>query len=99
MALAHRATRQLAAGTIWINTYRALAPNMPCRGYNAGGIGWEYGLDAVRNFTHAKSVWVELHPAVDDPSVDDPFSAKLESLRRTDRRRLSSLAEIDTLPG
>jgi aldehyde dehydrogenase (NAD+) len=57
---------------MWINTYRALAPNMLCWGYNASGIGWENGLDAVKRFTQATSVWVELHPA-----VDDPFSAKL----------------------
>jgi aldehyde dehydrogenase (NAD+) len=69
---AHRMVRQLAAGTIWVNTYRALAPNMPFGGYKASGIGRENGLDAVRTFTQAKSVWVELQPA-----VGDPFSVKL----------------------
>lgn len=72
LARAHRMARQLAAGTIWINTYRALAPSMPFGGYKASGIGRENGLDAVRSFTQAKSVWVELQPA-----VGDPFSVKL----------------------
>jgi aldehyde dehydrogenase (NAD+) len=72
LARAHRMARQIAAGTIWINTYRALAPNMPFGGYKASGIGRENGLDAVRSFTQAKSVWVELQP-----TVGDPFSVKL----------------------
>jgi aldehyde dehydrogenase (NAD+) len=72
LARAHRMARQLVAGTIWINTYRALAPSMPFGGYKASGIGRENGLDAVRSFTQAKSVWVELQPA-----VGDPFSVKL----------------------
>lgn len=72
LSRAHRMARQLAAGTVWINTYRALAPNMPFGGYKASGIGRENGLDAVRNFTQPKSVWVELQPA-----VGDPFSVKI----------------------
>ena len=72
LSRAHRMARRLAAGTIWINTYRSLAPNMPFGGYKASGIGRENGLDALRSFTQAKSVWVELQPA-----VGDPFSVKL----------------------
>lgn len=72
LSRAHRMARRLSAGTIWINTYRSLAPNMPFGGYKASGIGRENGLDALRSFTQAKSVWVELQPA-----VGDPFSVKL----------------------
>ena len=38
LSRAHRMARRLAAGTIWINTYRSLAPNMPFGGYKASGI-------------------------------------------------------------
>ena len=72
LARAHRMARQLSAGTVWINTYRALAPNMPFGGYKASGIGRENGLDAIRDFTQVKSVWVELQPV-----AGDPFSLKL----------------------
>ena len=72
LARAHRMARMLSAGTIWFNTYRSLAPNMPFGGYKASEIGRENGLDALRSFTQAKSVWVELEPA-----VGDPFSVKL----------------------
>lgn len=64
---AHRVARQLDAGTVWVNTYRAVAPNMPFGGFKASGIGSENGAEAIRDFTHVKSVWIETEPAVGDP--------------------------------
>lgn len=69
---AHRVARRLRAGTVWVNTYRALAPGMPFGGYKSSGIGRENGIDAVHDFTQVKSVWVET-----EPSAGDPFSIKL----------------------
>ena len=54
LSRAHRMAYRLSAGTIWINTYRSLAPNMPFGGYKASGIGRENGLDALRSFTQTK---------------------------------------------
>ena len=54
LARAHRMARALSAGTVWINTYRALAPNMPFGGYKASGIGRENGLDAVEGSRRPK---------------------------------------------
>jgi aldehyde dehydrogenase (NAD+) len=64
---AHRVARALKAGTVWVNTYRALAPSMPFGGYKTSGIGRENGLDAVRDCTQVKSVWIETEPAASDP--------------------------------
>ena len=64
---AHRVARQLDAGTVWVNTYRAVSPNMPFGGFKASGIGSENGVDAVRDFTRVKSVWIETEPAAGDP--------------------------------
>ena len=69
---AHRAARLLRAGTVWINTYRALAPNMPFGGFKNSGIGSENGIDAVKDFTRLKAVWIET-----EPSAGDPFAIKL----------------------
>jgi|SRR5579872_387569 len=69
---AHRLARALKAGNVWVNTYRALAPNMPFGGYKSSGIGRENGIDAVRDFTRVKSVWVETQPV-----AGDPFTIKL----------------------
>ena len=64
---AHRVAAQLRAGTIWINAYRVIAPNMPFGGFGASGIGRENGVDAVNEYTETKSVFVELTGGTRDP--------------------------------
>jgi aldehyde dehydrogenase (NAD+) len=66
---AHRVARELEAGTVWINTYRALAPNSPFGGMKQSGFGRENGIDAVNEFLQTKSVWCELSDEVQDPFV------------------------------
>ncbi len=72
LARAHQVARRLQAGTVWINTYRALSPSMPFGGYKASGLGRENGIEAMREFTQVKSVWIET-----EPIAGDPFSIKL----------------------
>jgi aldehyde dehydrogenase (NAD+) len=64
---AHRVARELKAGTVWINTYRALSYASPFGGFKQSGYGREMGFDAVREFTQVKSVWVDLADTVPDP--------------------------------
>ncbi|RHW28392.1 aldehyde dehydrogenase [Nocardioides immobilis] len=64
---AHRVARQLRAGTVWINAYRVVAPNVPFGGFGQSGIGRESGVDAVREFTETRATWVELSGATRDP--------------------------------
>jgi aldehyde dehydrogenase (NAD+) len=64
---AHRVAAGLRAGTIWINAYRVVAPHVPFGGFGASGIGRENGVDAIREYTETKSVWVELTGATRDP--------------------------------
>ena len=59
--------RALRAGTVWINAYRVVAPHVPFGGSGASGIGRENGVDAVREYTETKAVWVELTGATRDP--------------------------------
>jgi aldehyde dehydrogenase (NAD+) len=66
---AHRVAKRLAAGTVWINTYRALSYASPFGGYRQSGYGREMGLEAMREFTQVKSVWVDLSETVPDPFV------------------------------
>ena len=72
LSQAHRVARQLHAGTVWINTYRSLSPSMPFGGYKSSGIGRENGIEALKEFTQVKSVWIET-----EPTAGDPFSIKL----------------------
>jgi aldehyde dehydrogenase (NAD+) len=64
---AHRVAHRLRAGSVWVNAYRAVAPNVPFGGFGASGWGRENGLDAVHEYTETKAVWVELSGATRDP--------------------------------
>ena len=64
---AHRVAAAVRAGTVWINAYRVVAPNVPFGGFGSSGIGRESGLDAVRDYTETKAIWVELSGATRDP--------------------------------
>jgi (Z)-2-((N-methylformamido)methylene)-5-hydroxybutyrolactone dehydrogenase len=64
---AHRVAAGLRAGTVWINAYRVVGPQVPFGGFGASGIGRENGADAIREYTETKSVWVELTGATRDP--------------------------------
>jgi len=66
---AHALAKSLQAGTIWVNTYRALAFNSPFGGYKASGIGRQNGIEAVDDYLQTKSVWCELGTEVQDPFV------------------------------
>jgi acyl-CoA reductase-like NAD-dependent aldehyde dehydrogenase len=64
---AHRVAARLRAGTVWVNAYRVVGPHVPFGGFGSSGIGRENGVDAIREYTENKSVWVELTGATRDP--------------------------------
>ena len=64
---AHRVAARLRAGTVWVNAYRVVGPHVPFGGFGSSGIGRENGVDAIREYTETKSVWVELTGATRDP--------------------------------
>ncbi len=64
---AHRVAHALRAGTIWVNAYRVVAPDVPFGGYGMSGLGRENGIDAVREYTQTKAIWVELTGGTRDP--------------------------------
>lgn len=45
-----RVPKQLRAGTVWVNTYRAISYMMPFGGMKFSGVGRESGIDAVREY-------------------------------------------------
>ncbi|MHC9296521.1 aldehyde dehydrogenase family protein [Mycobacterium sp. LTG2003] len=57
---AHTMARRLRAGTVWINTFLALNPNMPFGGYKQSGIGRELGPNWFHEYTEEKSVILKL---------------------------------------
>jgi acyl-CoA reductase-like NAD-dependent aldehyde dehydrogenase len=64
---AMRVATKLRAGTVWVNAYRVVSPNMPFGGYKTSGIGRENGLDVLREYTETKSVWIETSGETRDP--------------------------------
>jgi acyl-CoA reductase-like NAD-dependent aldehyde dehydrogenase len=64
---AHRVAAGIRAGTVWINAFRVVAPNVPFGGFGSSGIGRENGADAIRDYTATKSIWVELSGQTRDP--------------------------------
>ena len=66
---AHRMARALNAGTVWINTYRAVSPLSPFGGSGLSGYGRENGSEAINQYTKTKSIWIELSDEVQDPFV------------------------------
>lgn len=57
---AHTVSRQLKAGTVWINTYGLMDAALPFGGYKSSGFGRELGQHAIEHYTELKSVWLSL---------------------------------------
>jgi aldehyde dehydrogenase (NAD+) len=55
---AHTMARHIKAGTVWVNTYRAVSFLMPFGGYKASGLGRENGAEAIEGYLQSKSVWI-----------------------------------------
>lgn len=66
---AHRVAHRLRAGNVWVNAYRMVAPNVPFGGSGHSGWGRESGMDAVREYTETKAIWVDLVGNGRDPFV------------------------------
>jgi (Z)-2-((N-methylformamido)methylene)-5-hydroxybutyrolactone dehydrogenase len=64
-----RAAEALEAGTVWVNTYRALSFTSPFGGYKRSGLGREGGVDAIREYLQTKSVWICTQSNVENPFV------------------------------
>ena len=56
LSLAHRLTRRLRAGTVWVNTHNVVDPNLPFGGMKQSGIGRENGEAAIELYTEVKTV-------------------------------------------
>ena len=57
---AHLVSRQLRAGTVWINTYGLMDAALPFGGYKSSGFGRELGMNAIEHYTEVKTVWMNL---------------------------------------
>lgn len=61
--------KRLHAGTIWVNAYRVVSYLAPFGGVKGSGIGRENGIEAIKEYLEAKSVFINGNPDVPDPFV------------------------------
>jgi len=61
--------KRLRAGTVWINTYRAVSMTSPFGGFKASGLGRENGLAGIEGYLETKSVWVNTAADAGNPFV------------------------------
>lgn len=64
---AHAMASKLRAGTVWVNTYRKTNYASPFGGYKQSGIGRENGVEAMKEYTEVKSIWVNYGAPIKDP--------------------------------
>jgi aldehyde dehydrogenase (NAD+) len=57
---AHKLADQIRSGMVWINCYKRVNPGSPFGGTGSSGYGREMGFEAMREYTEAKSVWVNV---------------------------------------
>jgi aldehyde dehydrogenase (NAD+) len=62
-------SERLQAGTVWVNTYRAVSYMSPFGGYKRSGLGRESGQAAMQEYLQTKSVWLNFAQDVPNPFV------------------------------
>jgi aldehyde dehydrogenase (NAD+) len=60
LATAHRMSRGIRAGSVWVNCYQMLDPGVPFGGYKMSGFGRESGPHHVEDYLETKAVWIKL---------------------------------------
>ena len=60
---------RLQAGTVWVNTYRAISYMSPFGGYKRSGLGRENGQEMLKEYMQVKSVWISTSTEVPNPFV------------------------------
>ena len=69
MRRAIKVSEKLQAGTIWVNTYRAVSFMSPFGGYKRSGLGRESGQEAIKEYLQTKSVWISIATEMPNPFV------------------------------
>jgi aldehyde dehydrogenase (NAD+) len=56
LAAAQRMARRLRAGSVWINDWHVLRPDLPFGGYKQSGVGREFARAGLEAFVETKAV-------------------------------------------
>ncbi len=58
LARAHRVSKQIRAGIVYVNTYRVISPLAPFGGFKQSGGSREAGIDVIHDYTRTKTTWI-----------------------------------------
>ena len=64
-----RMSEKLKAGTVWVNTYRAVSFMTPFGGFKRSGQGRESGQESIKEFMQVKSVWIAQQTSAANPFI------------------------------
>jgi acyl-CoA reductase-like NAD-dependent aldehyde dehydrogenase len=64
-----RMAERIEAGTVWVNSYRAVSFMAPFGGVKRSGIGRENGQAAIDEFLETKTVWIDMGSPVENPFI------------------------------
>ena len=59
LGLAHKLTRRVKAGSVWVNMYHAIDPAVPFGGMKMSGYGREGGIVHLHEYLETKAVWIQ----------------------------------------
>ncbi|EMN5249593.1 aldehyde dehydrogenase PuuC [Enterobacter roggenkampii] len=62
LSRAHRMSRRLKAGSVFVNNYNDGDMTVPFGGYKQSGNGRDKSLHALEKFTELKTIWITLEP-------------------------------------
>jgi aldehyde dehydrogenase (NAD+) len=60
LSRAHRLAAAMRSGMVWVNSYKRVSPASPFGGTGLSGYGREMGFEAMREYTEAKSIWINV---------------------------------------
>ncbi|MEM7118811.1 MAG: aldehyde dehydrogenase [Chloroflexota bacterium] len=69
LARAHRVSKQIRAGIVYVNTYRVISPLAPFGGFKQSGGSREAGMDVIHDYTRTKTTWIN----TSDQPMANPF--------------------------
>jgi (Z)-2-((N-methylformamido)methylene)-5-hydroxybutyrolactone dehydrogenase len=69
-ARAHRMSKAIRAGIVFINTYRLISPMAPFGGIKDSGYGKEAGIESIKEYTRIKTTWFNSS----SKPMSDPFT-------------------------
>lgn len=59
LGMAHKLTRRIKAGSVWVNMYHAIDPAVPFGGMKMSGYGREGGIEHLHEYLETKAIWIQ----------------------------------------